>query len=101
MKTWCLIVIGSMVAVSVKAEDFVGWGGAPMYTSDYFSQMAFSNAAYANIATFQNAVNGSSDQGDIQATPASTATKVTLASKTTSKWPKKLAMKFPKQQRKA
>jgi hypothetical protein len=108
MKNRILIVLGLLgllgllTTIPVKAFDYIGWGGAPMYDSGYFLNSLYSFASFTNFTTLNNAWDESSDQqGKGLATQASKETRFTRApAATTSKWPKKLATNFPKEQRK-
>jgi hypothetical protein len=101
IKSWILIVMGLLMAMPVKAFDYIGWGGAPMYDSGYFLNAAYSTSILLNSPTLIDAWGESSSDGKGLATPASKKTKHTLApSAATAKWPKKLAKNFPKEQRK-
>lgn len=102
MRNWIFILVGLMIAVPVRAWDYIGWGGAPMYDSMYFVNSAYTYATFVNSTTLNNAWGESSDQqGKGLATPASKATKYTRTySLPTAKWPKKLAAQFPQEQRK-
>lgn len=94
MKSLVLIFLGMLITIPAKAGygDYYVVPGGPGYTADFFLPTAIT-VDYSSI---------SDDQGRVLPTPASRNTKSTLAppSTTTSKWPKKLAKKFPKEQRK-
>jgi hypothetical protein len=96
-KSWILIVMGLLMAMPVKADyDYIGWGGAPMYDSGFFMNSALSFSSFTNATTLNNAWKNKG-----LAKPASKNAKLTLApSAKTALWPKKLANKFPKEQRK-
>ena len=104
MKNRILIVLGLLgllgllTTIPVKAFDYIGWGGAPMYDSGYFLNSLYSFASFTNFTTLNNAWDESSDQqGKGLATQASKETRFTRApAATTSKWPKSWQQTFPK-----
>lgn len=48
--------------VNAYSFDYMGWGGAPMYTSDFFMQSAMNNMMYLNQSIINENVGGNKNK---------------------------------------
>lgn len=76
------------------AFDYMGWGGAPMYTSDFFMQSAMNNSLYLNQTIINENLSGNTSKTKSK---AKTATQSTIVSQNpeANQTAHQMALRFP------